>query len=92
MAARILDGALFGHDTVVGAPLNAVFNVVIFVPSLAVRTRRLQDINRDGWWGLIILTVIGVVVFIYWACLKGTAGPNRSRPDRLDELSRRPAA
>ena len=92
VATRILDGALFGHDEVVGSPLNAVFNVVTFLPSLAFGARRLQDINRPGWWGLIILTIIGIFVFIYWACLKGTVGPNRFGPDRLEQLSRRSAA
>lgn len=92
VATRILDASLLGHDEVIDSPLNIIFNVVIFLPSLAFGARRLQDIDRAGWWGLIILTIIGIFVFIYWACLEGTAGPNRFGSDRLEQLSRRQAA
>ena len=45
--------------------------------------RRLQiDIVLTGWWVLIALTVIGVFVLIYWACKKGTPGPNIPEPIR----------
>jgi uncharacterized membrane protein YhaH (DUF805 family) len=80
IATEILDTAMFPH--VSGAsPLNAVFNLVTFLPSLALGVRRLHDINRTGWWVLIALTVIGIFVLIYWACKKGTPGPNRFGPD-----------
>jgi uncharacterized membrane protein YhaH (DUF805 family) len=77
----ILDDAVFGYESV--APLNSVFNVVTFLPSLAVLVRRLHDIDRTGWWVLIALTIIGLFVLIYWACQRGTPGPNRFGPDPL---------
>jgi uncharacterized membrane protein YhaH (DUF805 family) len=80
IATEILDTAMFPQ--VSGAsPLNAVFNLITFLPSLAIAVRRLHDINRTGWWVLIALTVIGIFVLIYWACKKGTPGPNRFGPD-----------
>jgi uncharacterized membrane protein YhaH (DUF805 family) len=91
IAAGILDAALFGYDAPGGSPLNAVFDVITFLPSLAIGVRRLHDIDRTGWWLLIALTVIGVFVLIYWACVKGTIWPNRFGPDRLAQLSLRPA-
>jgi uncharacterized membrane protein YhaH (DUF805 family) len=83
IAAGILDAALWGYDATGGSPLNAVFDVITFLPSLAIGVRRLHDIDRTGWWLLIALTGIGILVLIYWACVKGTAGPNRFGPDRL---------
>ena len=65
IATEILDTAMFPQ--VSGAsPLNAVFNLITFLPSLAIAVRRLHDINRTGWWVLIALTVIGIFVLIYW--------------------------
>jgi uncharacterized membrane protein YhaH (DUF805 family) len=94
IATEILDTAMFSH--VSGAsPLNAVFNLITFLPSLALSVRRLHDINRTGWWVLIAFTVIGIFVLIYWACKKGTPGPNRFGPDpfaAVGQISPPPAA
>jgi uncharacterized membrane protein YhaH (DUF805 family) len=76
-----LDGAIF-HSSDTG-PLQAVFGIATFLPALAVAVRRLHDIDRTGWWLLITLTIVGVFVLLYWACLKGTDGPNRFGPDPL---------
>ena len=64
-----------------GSPLNGVFELVTFLPSLGMSVRRLHDIDRTGWWVLIALTIIGAFVLIYWACKKGTPGPNRFGPE-----------
>ena len=58
-----------------------------FLPGLALNVRRLHDINWTGWWILIVLTIIGLFVLLYWACKKGTEGPNRFGADRLAELA-----
>jgi len=75
----ILDRAVFPDSDL--SPLNAIFNLVCFLPSLAVAVRRLHDIGRTGWWILIALTIIGTIVLIVWACQKGDAGPNQYGPD-----------
>jgi uncharacterized membrane protein YhaH (DUF805 family) len=82
LATEILDKAMF-PDVAAASPLNAVFDLITFLPSLAIAVRRLHDINRTGWWVLITITVIGIFVLIYWACKKGTLGPNRFGPDRF---------
>jgi len=90
IATEILDTAISG-----ASPLNAVFNLITFLPSLALSVRRLHDINRTGWWVLIAFTVIGIFVLIYWACKKGTPGPNRFGPDpfaAVGQISPPPAA
>jgi uncharacterized membrane protein YhaH (DUF805 family) len=80
LATEILDKAMF-PDVAAASPLNAVFDLITFLPSLAIAVRRLHDINRTGWWVLITITIIGIFVLIYWACKKGTPGPNRFGPD-----------
>jgi uncharacterized membrane protein YhaH (DUF805 family) len=77
----IIDYAAFG-DSEYG-PVNAIFSLATFLPSLAVSIRRLHDIDRTGWWWLIVFTIIGIFVLIYWACVRGTSGPNRFGPDPL---------
>jgi len=81
IVANILDVAIFPFSDV--SPLNAIVSVALFLPSLAVSVRRLHDIDRTGWWVLISLTVIGVVLLLIWNCLRGTIGANRFGPDPL---------
>ena len=81
VATGIVDRSLFDTSTI--SPLNAIFSLVCFLPTLAVGVRRLHDIDRTGWWWLLVFTVIGSILLIVWDCLKGTAGPNRYGPDPL---------
>ena len=81
IATAIIDRSLFDTSTI--SPLNAIFNLICFLPSFAVAFRRLHDIDRTAWWWLIALTFIGLIVLIVWACQKGTPGPNRFGPDPL---------
>ncbi len=78
-------GALI--DSVLGTlGLSLVQNLVglaLFLPGLAVSVRRLHDLDRTGWWMLIALTVIGIILLIVWDCMRGTPGPNRFGPDPL---------
>jgi len=79
MAAQIADNALFDNPGLFG-PL---VSLALFLPGLAVGIRRLHDINRTGWWVLIGLTIVGLILLIVWACMKGTPGTNRYGPDPL---------
>jgi uncharacterized membrane protein YhaH (DUF805 family) len=83
LGTEILDSAIFATNIPAASPLNGVFNLITFLPSLAIAVRRLHDIDRTGWWVLIAFTIIGIFVLIYWACVKGTDGPNRYGPDKL---------
>ena len=55
-------------DSIIGtAPLlNGLLNLALFLPSLAVGARRLHDVGRSGWWQLIALTGIGLILLIVW--------------------------
>jgi len=70
-----LDYALFS-DNDFASPLNSIFGLICFLPSFAVGVRRLHDIGKSGWWVLIALTIIGIIVLIVWACQKSDTGPN----------------
>jgi uncharacterized membrane protein YhaH (DUF805 family) len=74
----ILDYSMFDTDF---SPLNAIFNLILFLPSLAMGIRRLHDIGRTGWWWLIAFTIIGIIVLIVWACQKSDTGPNAYGPE-----------
>jgi uncharacterized membrane protein YhaH (DUF805 family) len=81
LATEMLDAGIFSTQAPSASPLNGVFDLLTLLPSLAVLARRLHDINRTGWWILIAFTIIGIFVLIYWACKRGTPGPNRFGPD-----------
>lgn len=61
MAASAWDNAIFE-----GEVFARMLDMVFFIPSIAVSTRRLHDIGRSGWWQLIALTGIGILVLLYW--------------------------
>jgi uncharacterized membrane protein YhaH (DUF805 family) len=48
----------------------------LFIPTLALKVRRVHDVNKSGWWILIAFTGIGYFLLLYWYCLKGTLGAN----------------
>ena len=84
LVTGIADFAVFGDSLGEGtSPINSIVNLLLFLPSLAVSFRRLHDIDRTAWWLLLTFSIIGIVVLIYWACVKGTEGPNRFGPDPL---------
>jgi uncharacterized membrane protein YhaH (DUF805 family) len=80
IVAQILDGILFGATTPV---LYGIAALGLLLPSIAVAIRRLHDLDRTGWWFLLVFTGIGGIVLLIWFCMKGTTGPNRYGPDPL---------
>ncbi|MES2687237.1 MAG: DUF805 domain-containing protein [Pseudomonadota bacterium] len=49
-----------------GDVINGLVGLALLLPALAVGARRLHDIGKSGWWQLIMLTVIGLLLLIYW--------------------------
>jgi uncharacterized membrane protein YhaH (DUF805 family) len=58
---QTIDGWVLGF-----ALLGTIFSLATIIPGIAVGVRRLHDIGKSGWWLLIALTVIGIVLLIYW--------------------------
>lgn len=64
------------------SPVSGVFTLAVFLPSLAVSVRRLHDIDRSGWWTLLILIpLVGYIVLLVFFVKNGTDGPNRFGTD-----------
>ena len=78
LVAGLIDLALFGDSTI--SPINSLVGLALFLPGLAVSVRRLHDIDRSGWWVLLVLIpIIGIIVLIIWNCTKGTVGSQSLR-------------
>jgi len=77
IAATLVDAAID-----VGL-IGALASLALFLPGIAVSVRRLHDLDRTGWWLLIALTGVGIILLIIWDCMKGTTGPNQYGPDPL---------
>ena len=49
-----------------GDVVSGIVSIALLLPAFAVGARRLHDVGRSGWWQLLTLTGIGVLVLIYW--------------------------
>ena len=83
VAGAIVDGILFGYKPEGINAVQAIVGLALLLPGIAVAVRRLHDLDRTGWWFLLVLTGIGAILLIVWFCWKGTEGPNRFGPDPL---------
>ena len=63
-------------DTIIGTSgllgglglLEGIFIATMILPTVALSTRRLHDINKSGWWQLILyfLPIIGWIILGVW--------------------------
>jgi uncharacterized membrane protein YhaH (DUF805 family) len=83
-------GMTFENDV---GPLTFLYQLAVLVPSLAVSVRRIQDLDRTGWWlALILVPFIGWLVLLAFFVTKGTTSPNHYGPDPKDDGTTAPAA
>tara|TARA_Y100000389_G_C17031303_1_gene303587 strand:+ start:28 stop:369 length:342 start_codon:yes stop_codon:yes gene_type:complete len=75
LCTLIADGLIL--ESMEYQPINLIFTLATFLPGLAVSLRRLHDVNRSGWWLLIILTGIGFLLLLYWAVQPSIEEDNR---------------
>ena len=73
----IIDSMVLGYSVEGYGPLNLIFSVVTALPTVAVACRRLHDINKTGWWQLILLTIIGIILLIIWYATEGEKKKNK---------------
>ena len=60
-----------------GGIFDGIFQLVVFLPGIALGARRLHDIDKSGWWQLLwIAVLIGWVILIVWYVRQGDNGPN----------------
>ena len=56
---------------------------------ISITVRRLHDIDRSGWWVLLVLIpIIGDIALLIFMCQKGTKGENRFGKDPTAEDER----
>lgn len=53
-----------------------IVTLALTIPFLAVSARRLHDIGKSGWWYLISLTGIGIILLIIWWAKEGESQNN----------------
>ena len=66
-----------GNIEVKTSLFNGIFSLLTLIPSIAVAARRLHDVNKSGWWQLLMLTIIGILPLIYWLLKKPVDKGNR---------------
>jgi uncharacterized membrane protein YhaH (DUF805 family) len=76
-----LIGTDYGSGTTSGGILSSIYGLAVLVPTIAVAVRRLHDTNRSGWWLLLYLTCIGIIVLIVFWAMEGNAGDNKHGQD-----------
>ena len=72
----VIDVMILGYSSQEYGPTNIIFSVITFLPYIAVGARRLHDKNRSGWWQLIVLTGIGIILLIIWWATVGKKNKN----------------
>lgn len=58
-------------DVIIGTEeyglLQTLLSLALFIPTIAVGSRRLHDIGRSGWWQLLwFIPIIGWILLIVW--------------------------
>ena len=81
LCASIADGMII--KDLANQPMKQILTIATILPGLAVSVRRLHDVNKNGWWFLIMFTGIGILLLIYWYLLP-------SEDEETDHLNRRP--
>jgi len=75
IVAGIIDSLLFSADSM--GLLRGLVTLGLLIPGIAIGVRRLHDIDRSGWWYLIVFVpLIGALVLIYWFVQPGSPGDN----------------
>lgn len=69
--AYINDPTFNNWDTY--SPIETIWCIITFIPSFTVWIRRLHDVGRSGWWTLLIFTIIGILVLLFWSVMPSQA-------------------
>ena len=67
---------IFSEETGYG-PFSALFQIITFIPSISVTSRRLQDRGISGWWQLSYITIVGLFVILVLVILPAKEDENK---------------
>ena len=82
----VIDTMLLGYSAEDTGAISLIFQIIIILPSIAVGARRLHDIGKSGWWQLLILTIIGIILLIVWFATIGSSKKNKyGNPIKLNK-------
>jgi len=68
-------------------PFSALFQIITFIPSISVTSRRLQDRGISGWWQLSYITIIGLFVILVLVILPAKEDENKCGRNPLLDLN-----
>ena len=78
IATLIIDVMILGFSLDdASSPTNLIFLLIVMIPSVAAGCRRLHDLNKSGWWQLLYLTIIGIILLIIWWATQGENKKNK---------------
>jgi uncharacterized membrane protein YhaH (DUF805 family) len=82
IASSVIDAVLFSELEL--SPISTLAGLALILPGIAISIRRLHDLDRSGWWYLLVFVpLVGGIILLIWNCMRGTVGPNRFGPDPL---------
>ncbi len=61
--------------------ISSCYELAVFIPTLAVHSRRLHDTDRSGGWLLIALIPFGVIVLFVFTLLNSDPNENQYGPN-----------
>ena len=75
--STLANGEMMSGHMGVFSGLRSLLALALFLPTLGLEVRRLHDTGKSGWWVLIALTIVGIILLIVWWCQPGKAEPNK---------------
>ena len=76
LALLEIEAGIFSEEFGYG-PFSALFQIITFIPSISVTSRRLQDRGISGWWQLSYITIIGLFVILVLVILPAKEDENK---------------
>lgn len=70
---------MFFSETVANC-ISSLVNLALLLPGLGLAVRRLHDTGRSGWWLLLVLTIIGSFLLLWWYTRPSQETPNEYGP------------
>ncbi|WP_181259220.1 DUF805 domain-containing protein [Pseudoduganella armeniaca] len=70
-------GAMGAGPAVAAGMMQVLVGTLMVAANLIIARRRLHDMGKPGWWGVLLLVpLLNIVVTLWLALGKGDAGPN----------------